>query len=125
MSEKKGLQTTSQLLIYQAEDGKTKIEVQLQDETVWLTQAHLAELFQSSKQNVSHHIQSIFEEGELAPEATVKKYLTVRREGQREVKRSLDYYNLDMIISVGYRIKSHVATRFRQWATRHIKELRN
>jgi hypothetical protein len=122
MSEEKGLQTTSQLLIYQAEDGKTKIDVQLQDETVWLTQAHLAELFQSSKQNVSHHIQSIFEEGELAPEATVKKYLTVRREGQREVKRSLDYYNLDMIISVGYRIKSHVATRFRQWATRHIKE---
>jgi hypothetical protein len=122
MTAEKGLQTTSQILIYQSEDGQTKIEVQLQDETVWVTQQHMADLFQSSKQNVSHHIQSIFEEGELAPEATVKKYLTVRQEGQREVKRSLDYYNLDMIISVGYRVKSHVATRFRQWATRHIKE---
>ncbi len=122
MSEEKGLQTTSQILIYQTEDGRTKIEVQLQDETVWLTQQHMADLFQSSKQNVSHHIKSIFDEGELVPEATVKKYLTVRQEGSRNVKRALDYYNLDMIISVGYRIKSHVATRFRQWATRHIKE---
>jgi len=122
MTEEKELQTTSHILIYQAEDGQTKIEVQLQDETVWVTQQHMADLFQSSKQNVSHHIQSIFEEGELAPEATVKQYLTVRQEGRREVKRSLDYYNLDMIISVGYRIKSHVATRFRQWAAHHIKE---
>jgi hypothetical protein len=122
MTEEKALQASSQILIYQSEDGQTRIEVQLQDETVWLMQQHMADLFQTSKQNISHHIQSIFEEGELTPEATVKKYLTVRREGQREVKRSLDYYNLDMIISVGYRIKSHVATRFRQWATRHIKE---
>ncbi|MCI5129552.1 MAG: hydroxyacid dehydrogenase [Candidatus Electrothrix sp. AUS3] len=122
MSEEKGLQTTSQILIYQTEDGRTKIEVQLQDETVWLTQQHMADLFQSSKQNVSHHIKSIFDEGELVPEATVKKYLTVRQEGSRNVKRELDYYNLDMIISVGYRIKSHVATRFRQWATSYIKE---
>ncbi|HSN23989.1 MAG TPA: virulence RhuM family protein, partial [Methylomicrobium sp.] len=122
MSEEKGLQTASQVLIYQTEDGRTKVEVRLQDETVWLTQQHIAELFQSSKQNVSHHIKSIFDEGELVPEATVKKYLTVRIEGGREVERSLDYYNFDMIISVGYRIKSHVATRFRQWATRYIKE---
>lgn len=122
MSEKNGLQTTSQLLIYQAEDGQTKIEVQLQDETVWLAQKHMAELFQTTKQNISLHVQNIFDEGELPPESTVKEFLTVRFEGSREVSRRLVHYNLDMIISVGYRIKSHVATRFRQWATRHIKE---
>jgi hypothetical protein len=112
----------SQLIIYQTESGKTKIEVRLENETVWLTQQLMAELFQTSKQNISHHINSIYEEGELHPEATVKKYLTVRQEGRREVKRSLDYYNLDMIVSVGYRVKSHVATRFRQWATQRLKE---
>jgi hypothetical protein len=85
--------------------------VRLEDETVWLTQAHVIELFQTTKQNLSLHIQNIFEEGELSPEATHKKYLTVRSEGKRQVKRPLDYYNLDMIISVGYRVKSHVATR--------------
>jgi len=82
----------------------------------------MADLFQSSKQNINHHIQCIYQEGELATEATVKKYLTVRREGNREVSRLLDYYNLDMIISVGYRIKSHVATRFRIWATQRLRE---
>jgi hypothetical protein len=95
-----------QFLVYEAEDGHVKIDVRLEDETVWLTQQLMADLFQTTKQNISLHIQSIFEEGELAPEATVKKYLTVRREGKREVKRLLDYYNLDMIISVGYRVKS-------------------
>jgi hypothetical protein len=87
-----------QFLVYEAEDGQVKIDVRLEDETVWLTQQLMAELFQSSKQNINHHIQSIYEEGELVPEATVKKYLTVRREGKREVKRLLDYYNLDVII---------------------------
>ena len=111
-----------QFLVYQAEDGKLKLDVRFEDESVWLTQQLMAELFQSSKQNVSHHINSIYEEGELQPEATVKKYLTVRTEGNREVKRLLDYYNLDMIISVGYRIKSHVATRFRIWATQKLTE---
>jgi hypothetical protein len=82
----------------------------------------MAELFQTTKQNISLHIQNIYEEGELVPEATVKKYLTVRREGQRDVKRLLDHYNLDMIISVGYRVKSHVATRFRIWATQTLRE---
>ena len=91
-----------QFLVYEAEDGRVKIDVRLEDETVWLTQKLMADLFQTTKQNISLHIQSVFEEGELAPEATVKKYLTVRREGKREVKRLLDYYNLDMIISVGY-----------------------
>jgi hypothetical protein len=82
-------------------------------ETVWLSQQLVGELFQTTKQNISQHVQSIYDEGELAPEATVKKYLSVRREGSRDVRRMLDYYNLDMIISVGYRVKSHVATRFR------------
>jgi len=111
-----------QFLVYEAEDGRVKIDVRLEDETVWLTQQLMADLFQSSKQNINHHIQCIYQEGELVPEATVKKYLTVRREGKREVKRLLDYYNLDMIISVGYRVKSHVATRFRIWATQRLRE---
>jgi hypothetical protein len=112
----------SQFLVYEAENGQIKIDVRFENETVWLTQQLMADLFQTTKQNISLHTQSIFEEGELIPGATVKKYLTVRREGQREVKRLLDYYNLDMIISVGYRVKSHVATRFRMWATQHLRE---
>jgi len=110
------------LVLYQTEDGKTRIEVRLQDETVWLTQKLMAELFQTTKQNISLHIQNVFDEGELSPEATVKEYLTVQTEGSRQVKRPVDFYNLDMIISVGYRIKSHVATRFRQWATQRLRE---
>ena len=112
----------SQFLIYQTEDGRVKIDVRFEDETVWLTQQMMAELFQSSKQNISHHIKSIFQEGELVPEATVKNYLTVQQEGERRVQRQLEFYNLDMIISVGYRVKSHVATRFRIWATRQLRE---
>ncbi len=111
-----------QFLVYQAEDGKLKLDVRFEDESVWLTQQLMADLFQTTKQNISLHIQNIYEEGELFPEATVKKYLTVRSEGNREVKRLLDYYNLDMIISVGYRVKSHVATRFRIWATQKLTE---
>jgi hypothetical protein len=111
-----------QFLIYQAEDGELKIDVRFEEDSVWLTQQQIVQLFQSSKQNISHHINSIYEEEELAPEATVKKYLTVRQEGSREVKRLLDYYNLDMIISVGYRVKSRVATRFRIWATQQLSE---
>lgn len=114
MSEEKGLQTTSQMLIYQSEDGKTKIEVQLQDETVWLSQKHMAELFQTTVPNINLHLKNIFEEGELEPRATIKDSLTVQIEGGRQVKRTKKLYNLDAIISVGYRIKSHVATRFRQ-----------
>lgn len=108
-------QGKGQFLVYQAEDGKLKLDVRFEDESVWLTQQLMADLFQTTKQNISLHIQNIYEEGELVPEATVKKYLTVRSEGNREVKRLQDYYNLDMIISVGYRIKSHVATHFRIW----------
>ena len=116
------IEQKSQIIIYQAEDGRTKIDVRLENETVWLSQKHMADLSQSSKQNISHHISSIFDEGELQPEATVKNYLTVQTEGTRNVTREIEYYNLDMVISVGYRVKSHVATRFRQWATQHIRE---
>jgi len=111
-----------QFLVYRADDGTLKLNVRFEDESVWLTQQLMAELFQTTKQNISLHIQNIYEEKELLPEATVKKYLTVRSEGNREVKRLLDYYNLDMIISVGYRVKSQVATRFRIWATQKLTE---
>ena len=111
-----------QFLVYQAEDGKLKLDVRFEDGSVWLTQQLMANLFQTTKQNISLHTQNIYEEGELEPGATVKKCLTVRTEGNRQVKRLLDYYNLDMIISVGYRIKSHVATRFRIWATQQLAE---
>ncbi|BCA94346.1 toxin Fic [Legionella antarctica] len=116
------MEQKSQIIIYQTENGQTKIDVRLENETVWLSQKHMAELFQSSKQNISHHISSIFDEGELYPEATVKNYLTVQTEGKRNVTRDIEFYNLDMVISVGYRVKSHVATRFRQWATQRIHE---
>jgi len=116
---------TGEIILYQTEDGQTKLEVHLEDETVWLAQQQLATLLQTTKQNISLHIQNIYEEGELAPEATVKEILTVRTEGARQVQRALDYYNLDAIISVGYRVKSHVATRFRQWATQPRKSLRS
>lgn len=116
------MENNSQIIIYQTEDGKTKLDVRLEQETAWLTQKQMAELFQSSKQNVGQHISSIYEEGELHSEATVKKFFTVQTEGTRNVNREIEYYNLDMIISVGYRVKSHIATRFRQWATQHIKE---
>ena len=112
----------SEILIYQSESGETRLDVRLQEETVWLTQNLMAELYGTTKQNISLHIQNVFEEGELDPEATVKKFLTVRREGSRSVRRALDYYNLDIIISVGYRVKSLVATKFRQWATTRLSE---
>lgn len=111
-----------QFLVYQAEDGKLKIDVRFEEESVWLTQQHMAELFQTTQQNISQHILNIYDEGELQTEATHKKFLLVRQEGSRKVKRQLDYYNLDMIISVGYRVKSHVATRFRIWATQQLTE---
>jgi len=122
MTENLPVPDDSRILIYQSDSGETRLEVRLQDETVWLTQNLMAELYQTTKQNISLHIDNIYQEGELAPEATVKKYLTVRQEGARTVKRLLDYYSLDMIIAVGYRVKSTVATRFRQWATARLHE---
>jgi hypothetical protein len=116
------LPVKSEFLVYQTEDGRVKLDVRLDNETVWLTQQMMADLFQTTIPNISMHIRNIYEDGELTSEATIKKFLTVRREGQRSVQRELDFYNLDMIISVGYRVKSHVATRFRIWATQRLKE---
>jgi len=122
MADNIPVKNNSQILLYQTESGQTKIEVLLEDETVWLTQKLMAELFQTTKQNISLHIQNIYAEGELTPDSTVKEYLTVQKEGSRQVSRVIDLYNPDMIISVGYRVKSHVATRFRQWATQRLWE---
>ena len=105
------------VIIYQSEDGKTKIDVRFVDESVWLTQLQLVKLFDSSKANISEHIKNIYEEGELDEESTVRKFRTVQIEGDREVTRTVTHYNLDMIISLGYRVKSIVATKFRRWAT--------
>jgi len=121
-SEQPNLPAKGQFLVYPTEDGRMKIEVRLENETVWLTQQHLAELFQTTKQNISLHLQNIFAEKELDHAATVKESLTVQQEGGRSVQRQVEYYNLDAIISVGYRIKSAVATRFRIWATQKLRE---
>lgn len=107
-----------QFLVYQAEDGKLKIDVRFEGDTVWLTQQHMAQLFQTTQQNISLHLQNIYSEGEIERLATHKESLLVRSEGTRSVQRRVDFYNLDAIISVGYRVKSAVATRFRIWATR-------
>ena len=115
-------ENNSTILIYQTEDGVTKIETRLQEETVWLTQAQLCELFQKSKSTISEHIKNIFEERELSEDSTVRKFRTVQIEGKREVERTVDFYNLDVIISVGYRVKSHRGTQFRIWATQRLKE---
>lgn len=108
-----------EILIYQTLDGATNINVKMQDETVWLTQQQLAELYQSSKSNVSEHIKHIFEEGELDEESVIRKFRTTASDGK---SYNVSYYNLDMIISLGYRIKSSIATQFRRWATERIKE---
>ena len=110
------------IIIYQSEEGKTQLDVKLEGETVWLTQAQMVELFQTSKQNVSLHINNIYKEGELEKEATVKDYLTVQSEGARTIHRRVKYYNLDMIISVGYRVNTKRGIRFRQWANSVLKQ---
>ena len=110
------------IIIYQSEDGKTQLDVKLEGETVWLTQAQMVELFQTSKQNVSLHINNIYKESELGKEATVKDYLTVQSEGARTIHRRVNYYNLDMIISVGYRVNTKRGIRFRQWANSVLKQ---
>jgi len=112
----------SQIIIYQTENGETKLDVRFQDETVWLTQKLMSELFQTSIPNINMHLKNIFEEGELEENRTIKDFLIVQKEGSREVKRNQVFYNLDAIISVGYRIKSNVATKFRQWATSQLRE---
>lgn len=110
-----------EIILYQPDEA-VKLEVRLEDETVWLTQAQMTELFQTSKQNISLHINNIFKEGELLKEATVKESLTVQTEGDRSVKRKVSYFNLDVIISTGYRVKSKRGTQFRQWANKVLKD---
>ena len=113
---------SSQIVIYKDQKGNVKIDVRFDGDTVWLTQDTLAALFQTTKQNIGQHIKNVIEEGELSESSTVKKFLTVQKEGNREVSRNIEYYSLDMIISVGYRVKSLTATAFRQWATARLSE---
>ena len=112
----------NQIVIYRTDDGQTQIDVRLENDTVWLTQAQMVELFQTTKQNVSLHLSNLFKEGELEEKGTVKEYLTVQQEGKRSVSRRVKYYDLDVIISVGYRVKSKRGTAFRIWARNVLKD---
>ena len=112
----------SQMLMFESEDGKFHIDVRFEDETVWLTQAKMAELFEVAPQNITLHIKNIYNDGELQEDTTCKDFLQVRQEGSRQVQRMLKFYNLDVIISVGYRVNSRRATQFRQWATNVLKD---
>lgn len=111
-----------EILIYQSDDGLTNVEVKIEDETVWLTQQQMADLFQTSRTNVVEYIKHIYEDGELDEISTCRKFRQVRKEGNREVSREIPFYNLDMIISLGYRVKSIIATNFRRWDTERLKE---
>jgi hypothetical protein len=111
-----------EIVLYQIDDGTIRLETRLENETLWLTQQQMAELFQTTVANINIHIKNIFDEGELRTEATIKDFLIVRQEGGRQVQRNLTHYNLDMVVSVGYRVKSLIATRFRIWATAQLKE---
>jgi len=112
----------SDLILYTSDDGRTRIDLRVDGGTIWLSQAEIAELFQTTKQNVSLHAQNIFADGELTPAATVKESLTVQTEGKRTVKRTVSLYNLDLILSVGYRVRSPRGVQFRQWATTNLRE---
>ncbi len=112
----------SELILYRTEDGRTRIQCRFEDETVWLTQKMMADLFQIGVGTVNHHLKAIFAEKELSPEATVRRYRIVRTEGTREVTREIEHYNLEGILAVGYRVRSPRGTQFRQWATAHLSE---
>ncbi len=112
-----------EIILFQSNDGHTKIQVRFEGKSVWLTQAAIAELFQTTPQNITIHLKSIFEDGELAEEATCKEYLQVQNEGKRKVSRSLKHYNLEAILAIGYRVRSSRGTQFRQWATAQLQEL--
>src|SRR3990167_9404399 len=113
-------QNNSNLIFYQAEDGKTRVEVRLQDETVWLTQSGMAELYQTTPQNITLHLKAIYAEGELGEQATRKEYLQVQKEGGRRIARARKFYDLSAILSVGYRVRSARGTQFRRWATERL-----
>jgi hypothetical protein len=110
-------ESKSEIILYQTEDNRTRIEVRLENETVWLTQKQMAELFQKDMRTINEHIQNVFGEGELQRGATIRKFRIVQLEGARSVEREVDFYNLDVVISVGYRVKSPRGTQFRIWAT--------
>jgi len=112
----------SEIILYQTEDGKTKLEVRLENKTVWLTQKMMAELFQVAVPTVNEHIKNIIDEGELEPQATIRKFLIVQTEGARKVSRNVDFFNLEMILAIGYRVRSDRGTQFRQWATERLNE---
>ena len=112
----------SDLILYQTEDGRTRLQVRLEGETVWLSLNQMADLFQRDKSVISRHIKNVFEEGELSAESTVAKSATVQTEGGKQVTREIEFYNLDVIISVGYRVKSQRGTQFRIWATQRLRE---
>ena len=116
------MEEKNKMIIYTDESGLTKIDVKLEDDTLWLTQAQMCELYQTSRTNVVEHIKHIYEEGELQEKATCRNFRQVRQEGSRMVTREIPFYNLDMIIALGYRVRSIIATRFRQWATQRLKE---
>ncbi len=112
----------SNILIYRSDDNRLRLEVKLEEKTIWLSQKHIGELYQKNKATISEHIKNIFQDGELDPKATVRKFRTVQTEGNRQVKRLTDHFNLELIMAVGYRVRSHVGTKFRQWATDVLKE---
>lgn len=114
--------SNNQVLIYQDENGVTKVSVRFSEDDIWVTQVQLAELYDTSRQNITKHIDNIYNDGELDREATSKKFLLVRTEGSRQVNRNIEHYNLDMIIALGYRVQSQIATRFRRWATERLHE---
>ena len=122
MSQSLPAKPNSEILLYQTEDGQTRVEVRLQDETVWLSQKLMAELFQKDVRTISEHIKNILAEGEQSPEATIRKFRIVQIEGKREVGRPVDFYNLEMILAVGYRVRSYRGTQFRRWATERLRE---
>ena len=113
---------TNEIIIYEDKDGITKINVKFMNEDIWLTQNQIAEIYKTTQQNISQHINSIYKDNELLPDSTNKKFLLVQQEGNRNVRRNIDHYNLDMIIALGYRVQSDVAVRFRIWATRQLHE---
>ncbi|OFZ15548.1 MAG: hydroxyacid dehydrogenase [Bdellovibrionales bacterium RBG_16_40_8] len=123
MSADNDSQAKGEIILFQSNDGQTKIQVRFEERSVWLTQAAIAELFQTTPQNITLHLKSIYEEGELVEEATCKEYLQVRQEGKRQISRQLKHYNLEAILAVGYRVRSSRGTQFRQWATAQLQEL--
>lgn len=112
----------NKIILYQDDNEITRVSVRFADEDLWLTQSQLAEIYDTSQQNISQHIDNIYKDGELIAEATNKKFLLVRQEGNRQVRRNIDHYNLDMVIALGYRVQSQIATRFRRWATQRLHE---